>query len=53
VLDAAREMGFDRATVDVVEGTDATEFHRAMGWREIARETLPGGVLVVQMERDI
>ncbi len=52
-LDIMRDRGFNLATIDVVEGTNAPDFHRALGWREVSREQTPDGVLVISMMKDL
>ncbi len=52
-LDILRDRGYSRATIDVVEGTKAPAFHRAMGWRETNRSQSKEGVMVIGMTRDL
>lgn len=52
-LDILRDRGFDNATIDVVEGTDAPAFHHALGWREVTRSQTSDGVLVISMVKDL
>lgn len=50
-LDILRERGFHEATIDVVEDTDGARFNRALGWREIRREELRDGTVVISMRK--
>ena len=52
-LDILRERGFDRASIDVVDGTKAPDFHVALGWRERNRSIDPDGVCVISMTKDL
>lgn len=52
-IDVLRDQGFDRASIEVIEGTSAPEFQRALGWRETGRETNSEGVLVISMSKDL
>ncbi|MGF1454429.1 MAG: GNAT family N-acetyltransferase [Alphaproteobacteria bacterium] len=52
-LDILRDRGFSAATIDVVEGTKAPAFHRALGWREVARAESRDGVFVISMIKDL
>ncbi len=52
-LDVLRERGHEQATIDVVEGTGAREFHRALGWRERTRTAGKDGVLVISMVHEL
>lgn len=52
-IDILRDRGFERASIDVVEGTNAPEFQRALGWRETNRKQNADGVLVISMSKDL
>ncbi len=52
-LDILRDRGYGVASIDVVEGTKAPDFHLALGWRERARSVDPHGICVISMTKEL